>query len=109
MKEEEAWNLIRPVCRELDELFNLEKVKFLSGFHSEREGSYNIYLKCSKIHLSSRGIFDKIRDIEYQNNKLRIGFRSNKIPLNLMIDMTNTFLTDLLFRTNCIYTFEKFL
>lgn len=89
MKEEEARNLIRPVCRELDELVNLGKVKFLSGFHSEREGSYNIYLKCSKIHLSSRGIFDKIGDIEYQNNKLLIGFSSNKIPLNLMIDMTN--------------------
>lgn len=89
LKEEEAWNLIRPVCRELDELVNLGKVKFLSGFHSEREGSYKIYLKCSKIHLSSRGIFDKIGDIEYQNNKLRIGFSSNKMPLNLMIDMTN--------------------
>jgi hypothetical protein len=90
LKEEEAWNLIRPVCRELDELVKLEKVNFLSGFHNEREGSYKIYLKCSKIHLSSRGIFDKIVDIEYQNNKLGIGFRSNKIPLNLLIDMTNT-------------------
>lgn len=74
----------------MDELVDLGKVKFLYGFHSEREGSYNIYLKCSKIHLSSRGIFDKIGDIEYQNNKLRIGFSSNKIPLNLIIYMTNT-------------------
>ena len=88
MKEDEAWNLIRPVCRELDELVNLGQVKFLSGFHSETEGSYKIYLKCSKIHLSSRGIFDKIGDIEYQNNKLRIGLSSNKLPLNLVIDMT---------------------
>ena len=90
MKEEESWNFIRSVCRELDELVNLRKVKFLSGFHSEREGSNKIYLKCSKIHLSSRGIFDTIGDIEYQNNKLRIGFSSNKIPLNLIIYMTNT-------------------
>jgi hypothetical protein len=89
LKEEEAWNLIRPVCRELDELVKLGKVHFLSGFHNEREGSYKD-LKCSKIHLSSRGIFDKIGDIEYQNHQLRIGFRSNKIPLNLLIDMTNT-------------------
>jgi hypothetical protein len=37
LKEEEAWNLIRPVCRELDELVKLEKVNFLSGFHNERE------------------------------------------------------------------------
>ena len=42
LKEEKAWNLIRPVCRELDELVNLGQVKFLSGFHSEREGSYKI-------------------------------------------------------------------
>jgi hypothetical protein len=88
LKEEEAWQLIRPVCRELDELVNLGKVKFLSGFHNESEGSYKIYLQCSKIHISSRGIFDKIGDIEYQNKKLRIGFSSNKIPLNLVIDMT---------------------
>ena len=90
MKEEETWNLIRPVCRELDELVKLGKVSFLSGFHNEREGSYKIYLKCSKIHLSSRRILDKIGDIEYQNNKLRIGFRSNNIPLNLLINMANT-------------------
>ena len=45
-------------------------------------------LSAAKIHLSSRRIFDKIGDIEYQNNKLRIGFSSNKIPLNLVIDMT---------------------
>jgi len=88
LKEEEAWQLIRPVCRELDELVNLGKVKFLSGFRNENEGSYKIYLQCSKIHISSRGIFDKIGDIEYQNNKLRIGFSSNKIPLNLLIDIT---------------------
>lgn len=88
MKEEEAWKLIRPVCRELDELVNLGKVKFLSGFRNVNEGSYKIYLQCSKIHISSRGIFDKIGDIEYQNNKLRIGFSSNKIPLNLLIDIT---------------------
>ncbi|HEX6293822.1 MAG TPA: hypothetical protein VFZ46_01590 [Nitrososphaeraceae archaeon] len=79
--------MIRPVCRELDELVNLRKVKFLSGSHNEKEGSYKIYLQCSKIHLSSRCIFDNIGDIEYQNNKLRIGLRSNKIPLNLIVDI----------------------
>ena len=79
--------MIRPVCRELDELVNLRKVKFLSGSHNEKEGSYKIYLQCSKIPLSSRSIFDNIGDIEYQNNKLRIGLRSNKIPLNLIVDI----------------------
>lgn len=87
MREEGAWTLIRPVCRELDELVNLRKVKFLSSSHNEKEGSYKIYLQCSKIHLSSRSIFDNIGDIEYQNNKLRIGLRSNKIPLNLIVDI----------------------
>ena len=87
MREEEAWTLIRPVCRELDELVNLRKVKFLSSSHNEKEGSYKIYLQCSKIHLSSRSIFDNIGDIEYQNNKLRIVLRSNKIPLNLIVDI----------------------
>ncbi|HEU5461224.1 MAG TPA: hypothetical protein VFU79_03020 [Nitrososphaeraceae archaeon] len=66
----------------MDELVILGKVHFLSGFHNEREGSYKIYLKYTKIHLSSRGIFDKVGDIEYHNKKLRIGFRSNKILLN---------------------------
>ncbi|MGZ5501663.1 MAG: hypothetical protein ACXWEW_10995 [Nitrososphaeraceae archaeon] len=46
------------------------------------------FILSAAIHFSSRGIFDKIGDIEYQNNKLRIGFSSNKIPLNLVIDMT---------------------
>lgn len=78
---------MRPICRELDELVNLGKVKFLSGSRNEKECTYKIYLQCSKIHLSSRGIFDNIGDIEYQNNKLRIGLRSNKIPLNVMIDI----------------------
>lgn len=87
MEKEEIWNLLRPICRELDELVNSGNVKFLSGFYNEKEGSYKIYLQCSKIHLSSKGIFDNIGDIEYQNNKLRIGARSNKIPLNLMIEM----------------------
>ena len=87
MEKEEVWNLLRPICRELDELFNSGNVKFLSGFYNEKEGSYKIYLQCSKIHLSSKGIFDNIGDIEYQNNKLRIGLRSNKIPLNLIVDI----------------------
>jgi hypothetical protein len=87
LREEEAWTLIRPVCRELDELVNLRKVKFLSSSNNEKEASYKIYLQCSKIHLSSRSIFDNIGDIEYQNNKLRIGLRSNKIPLNLVVDI----------------------
>ncbi|HEU4482873.1 MAG TPA: hypothetical protein VFR65_07445 [Nitrososphaeraceae archaeon] len=44
----------------------------------------------AKFIFHSRGIFDKIGDIEYQNNKVRRGFSSNKIPLNLIIYMTNT-------------------
>ncbi len=38
LKEEEASNLLRHVCRELDESVNLGKEsKFLSGFHSEKK------------------------------------------------------------------------
>ncbi len=73
----------------MDELVNLRKVKFLSGFHSEREGSYKIYLKYSKI-TSPQEVSYTMGDIEYQNNKVRRGFSSNKIPLNLIIYMTNT-------------------
>jgi len=87
LEKEEVWSLLRPICRELDELVNSGSIKFLSGFYNEKEGSYKVYLQCSKIHFSSKGIFDKIGDIEYHNNKLRIGARSNKIPLNLMIEM----------------------
>lgn len=87
MREEEAWNMIKPICRELYELINSGEVQFLDGSNNEKDGSYKIYLKCSKIHLASRGIFDNIGDIEYQNKRLRIGLRSNKIPLNLIIDI----------------------
>jgi hypothetical protein len=87
LREEEAWILIKPICRELYELINSGEVKFLDGSHNEKDGSYKIYLKCSKIHLASRGLFDKIGDIEYQNKKLRIGLRSNKIPLNIIIEV----------------------
>jgi hypothetical protein len=87
MKEEEAWKMLKPICRELYELINLGEIQFLDGSHNEKDGSYKIYLKCSKIHLASRGIFDNIGDIEYQNNRLRVGLRSNKVPLNLIIEI----------------------
>ena len=87
LREEEAWTLIKPVCRELYELIKSGQVKFLYGSHNEIDGSYKIYLKCSKIHLASRGIFDTIADIEYENKRLRIGLRSNKMPLNLVIEI----------------------
>lgn len=90
MKEEEAWNFIRPVCRELDELVNLRKVKSYLAFIVKEKVHIRFILSAAKFIFHSRGIFDKIGDIEYQNNKLRIGFSSNKIPLNLIIYMTNT-------------------
>ena len=87
LREEEAWSLIKPICRELHELIKTGQVRFLDGSHNEKDGSYKIYLKCSKIHLASRGIFDTIGDIEYENNRIRIGLRSNKMPLNLVIEI----------------------
>ena len=46
--KEVAWNLLRPVCRALDELVNLDKVKFLSGFHSEKKAQIKFILSTVK-------------------------------------------------------------
>ena len=36
--EEEAWNIIKPVCRELDELRKEGHIQFLTGFHNKNDG-----------------------------------------------------------------------
>lgn len=54
LKEEEASNLLRAVCRELDESVKLGKVKFLSGFHSEKKAHIKFILSTVKIPLLKR-------------------------------------------------------
>jgi len=87
MEMEEAWKIINPLCRELNELINDGSLFFIKGQFDEINGMYNIYLNSKKIHISSRGLRDSIGDIEYHNNRLRIGFRSNGIPANIFIDL----------------------
>lgn len=65
LKEEVAWNLLRPVCRALDELVNLDKVKFLSGFHSEKKAQIKFILSTVKF-TSPQEVSDKTGDTEYQ-------------------------------------------
>jgi hypothetical protein len=55
LKEEEAWNLIRPIYRELDESVNLGK-EFLSGFHSEKKAHIKFILSTVKLPLLKRSL-----------------------------------------------------
>ncbi|HSL13752.1 MAG TPA: hypothetical protein VK882_05805 [Nitrososphaeraceae archaeon] len=48
MKEEEAWNFIRPVCRELDELVNLRKVKSYLAFIVNEKVNIRFILSAAK-------------------------------------------------------------
>ncbi len=57
LKEEEGWNLIRPIYRELDESVNLGKEsKFLSGFHSEKKAHIKFILSTVKLPLLKRSL-----------------------------------------------------
>jgi hypothetical protein len=85
--EKEAWEIIKPVCRELYDLVNDGNIQFVSGSHNEVNGTYKINLKCSHIHLASRGFKDSIGDIEYNQGNIRIGMRSNGIPTNLFVNL----------------------
>ena len=85
ISQEEAWEIIKPVCRELYDLTNAGNIRFASGTYSESNGMYKINLKCSRIHLASRGF--SIGDIEYQQGSIRIGLRANGIPANLFIEL----------------------
>ena len=72
ISEKEAWEIIRPVCRELYDLVNEGNIQFVSGCYNEGNGTYKINLKCSRIHLASRGFKDSIGDIEYKQGNIRI-------------------------------------
>jgi hypothetical protein len=52
--------IIKPVCRELYDLTNAGIIQFASGSYNESDGMYKINLKCSHIHLASRGFKEQI-------------------------------------------------
>lgn len=87
ISQKEAWEIITPVCRELYDLVNAGNIQFASGIYNESNGTYKINLKCSRIHLASRGFKDSIGDIEYEEGNIRIGLRANGIPANLFIEL----------------------
>lgn len=84
--EAEAWEIVKPVCRELFELVNEKMVQFVSA--TESNGAFVINLKSSRIHLASRGFKDSIGDVEYGDGKLRIGLRANGRPGNIIVELT---------------------
>lgn len=85
--ETEAWNIIKPICRELDELINNGNLKFLSGLQNENDGTYKINLRSNHLHFASRGLKDSIGDISYEAGKIRIGMRANGIPINIFVEL----------------------
>ena len=52
----------------MQETYNLHQ-----EFITRVNGTYKINLKCSRIHLASRGFKDSIGDIEYEEGNIRIG------------------------------------
>lgn len=87
ISEKEAWEIMKPVCRELYELVNEGNIQFESGTYNEGDGTYKVNLKCSRIHLASRGFKDSIGDIEYKQGNIRIGLRANGVPANLFVEL----------------------
>jgi len=85
--EEETWNLLKPICRELDELKNEGHLKFLSAFYNENDGTYKINLRSNHLHFASRGLKDSIGDILYDTGRIRIGLRANGIPINIFVEL----------------------
>lgn len=86
LSESEAWEIIKPMCRELFELVNEKMVSFVSATESDG-GTYSINLKASRIHLASRGFKDSIGDVEYGDGSLRIGLRAGGRPGNISIKL----------------------
>ncbi len=84
--ETEAWDIIKPVCRELFELVNEKMVNFVSATENS-DGSFRINLKSSRIHLASRGFKDSIGDIEYGAGKIRVGLRAGGRPGMILIEL----------------------
>lgn len=87
LNEGEAWEVVKPVCRELYDLTSGGNVQFVSGVYNKENGTYKINLKCNRIHLASRGFRDSIGDIEYDSGKIRVGLRANGVPVNLIADL----------------------
>lgn len=85
--EEEAWNIIKPICRELDELRKEGHIQFLTGLHNENDGTYKINLRSNHLHFASRGLKDSIGDISYETGRMRIGMRANGIPINIFVEL----------------------
>ena len=85
--EEEAWDVIKPICRELDELRNEGQIQFLSGLYNENDGIYKINLRSNHLHFASRGLKDSIGDISYEAGRIRIGMRANGIPINIFVEL----------------------
>lgn len=87
ISQQEAWEIIKPVCRELYDLANSGNIQFVSEIYNENNGIYKINLKCGRLHFASRGFKDSIGDIEYEAGNIRIGLRANGIPANLFIEL----------------------
>ena len=87
LTEAEAWNIIKPICRELDELRNDGHMIFLSGLQNENDGTYKINLRSNHLHFASRGLKDSIGDISYETGRIRIGMRANGIPINIFVEL----------------------
>lgn len=85
--EEIAWKLLKPVCREIDELIEGGQMQFLSGNHNENDGTYVLKIKSNHLHFASRGLRDSIGDVAYEDGHLRIGLRSGGVPLNLFVQL----------------------
>ncbi len=87
LTEQESWEIIKPVCRELYELLNGGNIQFVSGTRNENNGTHKINLKSNRLHFASRGLKDSIGDIEYEQGKIRIGLRANGIPANIFVEL----------------------
>jgi hypothetical protein len=87
LTEAEAWIIIKPICRELDELRNQGHLIFLSGLQNENDGTYKINLRSNHLHFASRGLKDSIGDISYETGRIRIGMRANGIPINIFVEL----------------------
>jgi hypothetical protein len=87
LTEAEAWIIIKPICRELDELRNQGHLIFLSGLQNENDGTYKINLRSNHLHFASRGLKDSIGDILYETGRIRIGMRANGIPINIFVEL----------------------
>lgn len=85
----EAWEIIKPICRELYELVDKGHVKFLSGLLNEKDGTYKINIKSNHLHFASRGLKDSIGDVQYDAGRIRLGVRANGIPVNIFVELFN--------------------